>query len=129
MAAEKDTAQVPLQVKITNLETPTGTIYIGVYTADNDFPSEKDRLKGYKFKPSALTFSTEITDLPYGSYAFALYQDVNENGKIDKNWLGVPTEPYGFSNNARPTFKAPSFEECCFTYNEKEHQVEIEMIR
>lgn len=127
--AKKDTAQVPLQLTITNLQTKTGTIYIGVYTAENEFPSERGRLKGYKFKPTALTFTTEITDLPYGEYAFALYQDVNENGKIDKNWLGIPTEPYGFSNNVRPTFKAPSFDECCFTYSQKEHRIEIEFIR
>jgi uncharacterized protein (DUF2141 family) len=37
--------------------------------------------------------------------------DKNKNGKLDKNYLGIPTEAYGFSNNARRTFSAPSFEE------------------
>jgi uncharacterized protein (DUF2141 family) len=128
LMATKDTGNVPLKLTITNLETETGTIYIGVYTPDNKFPSEDDRFRGYKFKPTDLILSTQITDLPYGTYAFALYQDVNENGKIDKNFLGIPTEPYAFSNNARPAFKAPSFDECCFEYNEKENTVEIEFI-
>lgn len=127
--ATKDTGTVPLKITITNLETETGTIYIGVFTPDNEFLNEHDRFAGYKFKPDSLILSTEITDLPYGTYAFALFQDVNENGKIDRNFLGIPTEPYAFSNNTRPAFKAPSFEECMFTYSEEENTVEIEFIR
>lgn len=127
--ATKDTGTVPLKITITNLETETGTIYIGVYKANNKFTSEDDRYSGYKFKPDGLILSTQITDLPYGTYAFALYQDVNENGKIDRNFLGIPTEPYAFSNNVQPRFKAPSFEECMFNYSEEENTVEIEFIR
>jgi uncharacterized protein (DUF2141 family) len=56
-------------------------------------------------------------DLLQGDYAFAIYHDENKNSKLDKNMLGVPTEYYGFSNNARRTFSAPSFQESSFDLN------------
>ena len=43
------------------------------------------------------------------------YQDVNSNDKTDSNFLGIPTEPYGFSLNARPFLSKPSFNDTRFT--------------
>jgi uncharacterized protein (DUF2141 family) len=54
-------------------------------------------------------------ELPQGEWAVAITQDMNNNNKIDKNFLGIPTEPYAFSNNVRPTIAAPDFNECKFT--------------
>jgi uncharacterized protein (DUF2141 family) len=42
-----------------------------------------------------------LTNLDPGQYAIILFHDENGNGKLDRNALGVPTEPYGFSNNVR----------------------------
>ena len=55
--------------------------------------------------------SYTFPELEEGKYAVAVFHDENKNGKLDKNYLGIPTEVYGFSNNARRTFSAPSFEE------------------
>ncbi|MBO6620887.1 MAG: DUF2141 domain-containing protein [Balneola sp.] len=52
--------------------------------------------------------------LPYGEYAIAVYHDKNENGKIDTNFLGIPKEDYGFSNNARGRFGPASWEDSKF---------------
>jgi uncharacterized protein (DUF2141 family) len=41
--------------------------------------------------------------------------DLNNNDKLDKNFLGIPTEPFAFSNNVKPRLAAPRFEECKFT--------------
>jgi uncharacterized protein (DUF2141 family) len=40
--------------------------------------------------------------VPPGTYAVKMFQDVNRNGKFDFNWIGLPAERYGFSNNAQP---------------------------
>ncbi|MDB5281536.1 MAG: hypothetical protein JWO06_611 [Bacteroidota bacterium] len=119
----------PLTLTVSNLETHTAPIIVGVYGPDNNFPGEQDQLKVYTFRPNGEVLNAQITDLPYGEYAMAIYQDVNENGKIDKNWVGIPTEPYGFSNNVIPHFKAPSFEDCKFDYNSDSPPVEITLIR
>ncbi len=47
-------------------------------------------------------------------YAIAAFYDVNGNGRLDRNIFGAPTEPYGFSGNVRPLFRAPSFREAAF---------------
>ena len=55
-----------------------------------------------------------VINLPEGTYAIALFVDANENLKIDKNFLGIPKEQYGFSNNAMGTLSGPSFEQAKF---------------
>lgn len=53
----------------------------------------------------------QLADLPDGDYAVSLFIDRNANGKLDSNAMGMPTEPYGFSNDAMGTFGPPSFEQ------------------
>jgi len=55
-----------------------------------------------------------IKNLKPGKFAFKYFHDENNNGKIDFNWLGIPKEGYGFSNNAKGTFGPPSFEKMIF---------------
>ena len=45
-----------------------------------------------------------------GTYAVKLFQDFNRNGEFDMNWLGLPLEKYGFSNDVRPMFSEPPFD-------------------
>jgi len=52
--------------------------------------------------------------LPHGEYAIAIFVDANGNGKMDKNFLGIPKEQYGFSNNVMGRMAAPSFEQAKF---------------
>ena len=55
-----------------------------------------------------------VINLPEGIYAIALFIDANKNMKIDKNFLGIPKEQYGFSNNAMGNLSGPSFEQAKF---------------
>ena len=55
-----------------------------------------------------------VIDLPEGIYAIALFVDANKNLKIDKNFLGIPKEQFGFSNNVMGRLSAPSFEQAKF---------------
>jgi uncharacterized protein (DUF2141 family) len=59
----------------------------------------------------------DFEDIPPGTYAMAVVHDENMNGKLDTNWFGVPTEGYGFSNNARGVLSAPSFSDAKFNYD------------
>jgi hypothetical protein len=51
----------------------------------------------------------DFEDIAPGTYALVISHDENTNGKLDTNWLGVPTEGYGFSNDATALLGAPSF--------------------
>ena len=55
--------------------------------------------------------SVVFTNLKPGAYAVIVFHDANDSGKLTENWLGVPTEGYGFSNNAEGVMSAPSFKD------------------
>jgi uncharacterized protein (DUF2141 family) len=127
----KDTAakKKPLKLVIDNLASSTAPVEVSVYGPENKFPGEKAQLKKYRFTPTDTTLNASITDLEYGEYAIATYQDLDSDGKIGKNLIGIPTDPYGFSNNYVPKLKAPSFKDCAFDYDAKSEEVCISMIR
>lgn len=64
----------------------------------------------------ALQGETVVTvrDVPPGTWAVLSYQDENDNGKLDRNVIGIPKENYGFSRDARGRFGPPSFEDAAF---------------
>lgn len=59
----------------------------------------------------------DFADIPPGKYALAVIHDENMNGKLDANRLGIPTEGYGFSNDAAALLSAPSFRAASFAYD------------
>ncbi len=63
-------------------------------------------------KPGAVT--VRITGVPPGIYAAQAFHDENDNGKIDRNFIGLPQEGLGFSNDAKMRFGPPSFDDAAF---------------
>ena len=120
---------VPLTLIIKNLVSPGSPVTVGLYGTKNKFPDPKDQLKEYHFKCNGPELRATITDMQFGVYALAIYQDVNSNGKIDKNFAGIPTEPYAFSNNYHPHVKAPGFGDCKFNYDAVSNTVTMNMIK
>ena len=127
----KDTVvkRAPLTLLINNLTSETAPVIVGVYGTTNKFPDPKDQLKEYRFTPHGKNLTAKITNLEFGQYAIAIYQDVNSNGKIDKNLIGIPTEPYAFSNNFKPTVRAPKFDNCKFEYATDNCSITMNMIK
>jgi uncharacterized protein (DUF2141 family) len=68
-----------------------------------------------------------IESLEYGEYAVRVFHDENKNEIIDTNLLGIPTEDYGYSNNASSWFGPPSWEKAKFIFNKPEMTIEIEV--
>jgi uncharacterized protein (DUF2141 family) len=118
----------PLSLIIKNLRSSTAPVIVSIYGTENKFPEPTGQLKEYKFKPKGNVLTAKITDVPFGTYAIALYQDENSNGKIDKNFIGYPTEGFAFSNNFKPTIKAPSFKNCAFIYSKQASTIKIKML-
>jgi uncharacterized protein (DUF2141 family) len=127
--ADTNITPAPLTLIINNLTSATAPVIVGVYTAQNKFLSPKDKWRSYSFRPDSKILTAKIKDLKFGVYAIAIYQDVNSNGKIDKNILGIPTEPYAFSNNYKPTVKAPNFKNCKFDYDSAANVITMNMIK
>jgi uncharacterized protein (DUF2141 family) len=51
-----------------------------------------------------------LKDIPPGTWAVLAYQDANENGALDRNFIGIPSENYGFSRDAASRFGPPGFD-------------------
>lgn len=104
-----------LSVSFTNIREAKGSLYVAVYNSEADFMKE-EKVCFKKIFPVTTTGSInlEIPDIKPGIYAVSCFHDLNKNGKLDTNILGIPSEPYGFSNNARPKFRAPKWTEAKF---------------
>jgi uncharacterized protein (DUF2141 family) len=105
--------KVELTVKVTNIRELKGEIEIGFYNNPEAFPDDGGQYKKLRVKVTSKTMYISVK-LPKGEWAVALYHDENNDKKINKNFLGIPKEPYAFSNNVKPVFSAPSFEKTKF---------------
>jgi uncharacterized protein (DUF2141 family) len=106
-----------LSIHISGISKIKGSLFIAVFRATDDFPVFGKQYKGIVKEVEGKSQNYNFDNLPEGEYALAIYQDENRNKILDKNLLGIPTEIYGFSNNARRTFSAPSFQEAKFKLN------------
>lgn len=67
-------------------------------------------------------------DLPHGTFAVSVLHDENGNGKMDKNFVGMPKEGYSASNNPKKKRRAPTFDEAKFSLTSAEQTVEIALV-
>lgn len=106
-----------LSVTISGIQEDKGQIRIGLFKNAVSFPKQGKQHKGYLIDVKDKKASIKIYNIQKGTYAIGVMHDVNKNEKLDKNWLGYPIELYGFSNDARATFSAPSFESASFYHD------------
>jgi uncharacterized protein (DUF2141 family) len=89
-----------------------GEVKIGVFTKDDHMPRAP---AGQAAAPAnAATVRLHITDITPGTYAVALYHDVNNDGKVDTNFDGKPLEPWGMSNNPKYAGRKLTFDDAKF---------------
>jgi len=107
--------KVSLSVTAVGFPDNTGQAYMGLYREQDDFPVMNSQYIGKVVSISKNSATVTYKNLTKGKYAVAVFHDRNKDGILNKNLFGVPTEEYGFSNNARNTFSAPSFSAASFT--------------
>jgi len=105
--------------------TNAGVLHLAIYNNKEVFESDrgdnagpKDGIVAGLIQEVQVGVFTSQVDLPSGQYAIALYVDVNGNKRIDSNFLGIPKEQYGFSNNVMGAFGPPKFEKASFDHGE-----------
>lgn len=103
-----------LTLKVQGIEKVTGKLYVAIYNSPESFM--KKPLAGFAVEVKDKVISVPCKGLPAGTYAFSMYQDENGNGKLDTATFGIPTEKFGFSNNAEGVMGPPSYEKCSFTF-------------
>ena len=109
-----------LKIEIENIEQK-GTVYLAIYNNSTSFDQDnknkninKNRwVKSIVEVVNKNSFTRNV-ELKKGVYAISLFVDSNNNKIIDKNLLGIPTEQYGFSNNASGFLGSPSYKDASF---------------
>ena len=101
-----------LEIEVNGFKNNDGKAKINLYNTQESFMK-----KGIKSVRTVLknnkTYAV-FTDLPKGTYAVSMFHDENSNGKIDSNFMGIPTEGYGTSNDAKGFMGPPKYEDAKF---------------
>lgn len=108
-------ADQELKIEISNIKKVEGQILIAIYDNENHYLDTENSfyVEAPVKQKGSMTVSVKI---PFGHYAIGIFHDLNGNGELDTNFMGIPTEPYGFSNGKKGTFGPPSFDKAKFEF-------------
>jgi uncharacterized protein (DUF2141 family) len=105
-----------LIVVIEGIENNNGHILIALKNSEENYEAEGQAFRGATVAITDLKASYTFEKIPYGLYALKIFHDEDSDKELDKNFLGLPTENYGFSNNARGSFGPASWEDAKFNF-------------
>jgi uncharacterized protein (DUF2141 family) len=98
-----------LTIRIDGVSGAEGEIKLALFNSADTFLARP--LRSLAAPAHDGTVQLVVADLPAGDYAFAVYHDANNNGKMDRNAMGMPTEDYAFSNDAAGKRGAPRYDD------------------
>jgi len=133
VAAEPERLEVPagvgaITVRITGLRSTDGNLSVALFDAKKGFPGKYDRaIRKAKTPAAGSAHVVVFGDVPYGTYAVAVQHDENGNGKLDANFLGMPKEGVGTSNNPKSKFGPPSFDDAAFVLDRKSVELTVNL--
>ncbi len=127
-----------LRITVEDIRSARGTVLIALYdspesfeeavdaSGKGDFLIDPDRFGALALRADAAMESAVVFgNLKPGRYAAAAFHDENDNGRLDKNFLGMPTEPYWFSNNAEGFLGPPNFDEAAMALSDGDRAIRI----
>ena len=110
-------AQNKLTVVVDGIEKSNGKVLVAVYDSTR-FMREALYYGKAKVENGAEEVTVVIENIASGQYAVSVFHDENDNGKLDAGTFGIPSEKYGFSNNAKGNMGLPVFQDCMITVEE-----------
>lgn len=112
-----------LTVVIKNVESANGYIMLVILASEQEFDGDIEAIASMKQRTLAGDNTFTVGNLPEGDYGFRIMHDKNSNGELDSNFVGMPTEPWGFSNNATGTMGPPGWSDVKFSLSGKATQI------
>ncbi|HVZ68181.1 MAG TPA: DUF2141 domain-containing protein [Rhizomicrobium sp.] len=114
-----------LTIKIERVSKNRGDIRIALYDGANWGGTKGEPAAGAVVPAIPGETVVVLKDLKPGIYAIKTFQDENRDGKMDFDWFGIPTERFGFSNDAKPKFQQPSFDQAKFEIKSGDNETTI----
>lgn len=104
-----------LTVKVTGIKKNKGEVVCALFKTADGFPIDLSKPQTIWLAADSDEVTCKFTDITIGNYAVSVAHDENTNKKVDTNFVGMPTEAWGVSNNIRPLMRAPRWNEAQFT--------------
>lgn len=104
-----------LTVRIEGLTQSKGEVSIALFKTGDGFPMDAGKAVCVWLPANVSGVTHQFKGIMPGTFAVAAAHDLNGNRKLDTNWVGIPKEPWGVSNNVRPALRAPRFSEASFS--------------
>lgn len=125
----KDESKGTITVFFSNIRSVKGRLAILLFNQSNGFPADHRLAIKKKFIEidSDKTANYQWTNLPDGEYAVSVYHDENNNKQLETNFLGIPKEGVGTSNNVKSSFGPPSFKEALFQLDKDNKEIRIKI--
>jgi uncharacterized protein (DUF2141 family) len=117
-----------IHVHVHGIRNASGTVKAVLYGPDPKSFLVKGQKADKEREPAregSMTLCVAAPDV--GRYAVVVYHDENDNHKFDRNWIGLPTEGFGVSNNPSLFLAAPTFEESSFEVMGEVTHVDVKM--
>ncbi|WP_462249637.1 DUF2141 domain-containing protein [Ekhidna sp.] len=105
-----------LDISFLNVESTENDLVVSIYNSENSFDSKEAFIRS-SVSTNRGEMSYKRNGLKPGYYVVTVFHDLNGNGKFDKNFIGMPKEPYGVSNNLKEQFGPPKYERVKFYYD------------
>ncbi len=104
-----------ITVRVSTFRSVKGSLRCRLYSRPDGFPGKPPYEAQQSVTVTAKTMSCTFASVAPGTYAVALFHDENDDGKLDTNFLGIPREGVGVSNNKLRSFGPPSWDDAKFT--------------
>ncbi|MGB3181072.1 MAG: DUF2141 domain-containing protein [Cyclobacteriaceae bacterium] len=119
-----------IRLMVENLRNDAGMVRVVLFNSEDGFPGKHE--KGWKVvnvKAEQPVTMVTFDKVPHGVYALAVLHDENENGRMDTNFVGMPKEGYGVSNNAKASmFGPPLYDDAVFMLDAEEISLNISLV-
>ena len=116
-----------LEVTVKALRNDKGQLRMALFHDPGEFPRGNE-IRSLDIQAKSGDVTALFSGIKPGTYALAIHHDENFNNEMDTNFLGMPNEGYGFSNDARVFLAPPTFEAASFVIDEQLKKISLYIV-
>ena len=119
-----EASSATLTIDMIDLKEAGGQLLVAVYDSPESMASGSNAFNRQVIKVTGTAHTLTLNDVPQGQYGVMVFQDLNGDNRLGRNFIGIPNEPYGFSNNPS-LMGAPEFNDIAFAVGEQDTHIQI----